>query len=75
MRFSGLDLRSNNGVVAVTDETDKARLSRRCPIDLSATLLAFFGASSPLRCVDSVSGHVPWRPFARLRFTKVEIGL
>ena len=48
MGFCGRDLRSNNSVVAVTDETDKARLSRRCPCDLSTSLRSFFGTSRPL---------------------------
>lgn len=38
MRFCGIDLHSNNSVVVVTDETDKALLSRRCPNDLSEIL-------------------------------------
>jgi transposase len=38
MRFCGIDLHSNNSVVAVIDETDRVLLSRRCPNDLSKIL-------------------------------------
>lgn len=34
MKFCGIDLHSNNSVVVITDETDRALVSRRCPNDL-----------------------------------------
>jgi hypothetical protein len=40
MKFSGLDLHSNNSVVVVSDAEDRIVLQRRLPNELSAILAA-----------------------------------
>jgi hypothetical protein len=38
MKYSGMDLHSNNSVVTVIDETDKVVAEKRLPIDLRKIL-------------------------------------
>ena len=38
MKFSGIDLHSNNSVVVVTDEADRVLVSRRCANELTQIL-------------------------------------
>lgn len=38
MKYSGIDLHSNNSVVEVTDEADRVMLEKRMPNDLAAIL-------------------------------------
>lgn len=38
MKYSGIDLHSNNCVVVITDETDRVMVQKRVPNDLSAVL-------------------------------------
>jgi len=43
MKYSGIDLHSNNSVVVVSDEADRVLVRRRLPND-AATILALLGA-------------------------------
>ena len=39
MKYSGIDLHSNNSVVTVTDEADRVMAEKRLPNDLAKTLV------------------------------------
>ena len=52
MKYSGIDLHSNNSVVTVTDEEDRVMAEKRLPNDL-ATILRFL-----LPCRDELVGGV-----------------
>ena len=48
MKYSGIDLHSNNSVVTVIDETDKFIAEKRLPNDL-AKILAFLAEAYALK--------------------------
>ena len=43
MKYSGIDLHSNNSVVSVIDETDRVLLRQRVPNDAAAILALLAG--------------------------------
>ena len=47
MKFSGIDLHSNNSVVVVSDEEDRIVYQKRLPNDLQQILTALLGTGRP----------------------------
>ena len=62
MKYSGIDLHSNNSVVVVSDEVDRVLVRRRVPNDVAA-ILALLGASMNARRRGPTASSPPrrWR--------------